>query len=269
MAGFKYTLLGAALGLVGATGVAAAAVPGYTLPEANLRAGPGRDYPFISQVPPGRPAEIFGCVGGWGWCDVDVDGARGWISGRKLQVLDDGRRMGLSYYGPRFGLPVIQFDIGTYWGQYYQGRPFFAEHQRWDHGNWNMGGGYGHPPGIHGAPPILGWHGPDHGPGGSPRPGPAPEPGNGHMSPGGLGHPGDNGPPILRHPDLNNQPRQPDQHGQPPQPVQPGPPIGHDHPGGQDQHPHGPSGTATPPDRGHADHAPGGDKNKDTTPPGH
>jgi uncharacterized protein YraI len=175
------------LGLFGLAAAAAAAVPGYTLPEANLRAGPGRDYPLISLVPPGRPAEIFGCVGGYGWCDVEVDGARGFISGRKLQVLYRSRRVDLSYYGPRLELPVVQFDIGTYWGQYYPNRPFYAERFRWQHGpdvihsygapppRPEQNHGYAPPPprpepehGItdynHPAPPVRPAHSDDHEP---------------------------------------------------------------------------------------------------------
>jgi uncharacterized protein YraI len=184
-------LAGTALGLFGLTAAALAAVPGYTLPEANLRAGPGRDYPLISLVPPGRPTEIFGCVGGYGWCDVEVDGVRGFISGRKLQVMYRDRRVGLSYYGPRLELPIIQFDVGTYWGQYYQGRPFYAERFRWQHGPVIEHGypgphpdydhGYGQPPhpepdhgvndynhpGLPARPPVD--HGYDHA---EPAPGP-------------------------------------------------------------------------------------------------
>jgi uncharacterized protein YraI len=141
MARLTLTLAGTALGLFGLIGTAAADVPGYTLPHANLRAGPGRDYPLISLVPPGQPTQIFGCVDGWGWCDVAVDGMRGWISDTRLQVLYDNRRVGLSYYAPRLALPVIQFDIGTYWGQYYQGRPFYADRDRWE-----RGGHFGGPP---------------------------------------------------------------------------------------------------------------------------
>ena len=51
------------MGLLGASGAVQAQVPGYTLPQANLRAGPSRDFPLISQIPPGQPVELFGCVG--------------------------------------------------------------------------------------------------------------------------------------------------------------------------------------------------------------
>jgi uncharacterized protein YraI len=184
----------AAIGVFGLATAATAATQGYTAPEANLRAGPGRDYPLISQIPPNQPTYIHGCLGGWGWCDVSVDGMRGWIAGRKLRVFYDNRRIDLPNYAPRFGLPIIQFDIGTYWGQYYRGRPFYAEGNRWagpggfhpegrpgdhyDHGEHydrnDNNGHFGHPqpgPPGHPMPQDRGGHAgptagePGHGPG--------------------------------------------------------------------------------------------------------
>jgi uncharacterized protein YraI len=237
------SLAGAALGLFGLSAAALAAVPGTTLPEANLRAGPGRDYPLISLVPPGRPTEIFGCVGGYGWCDVAVDGMRGFISGRKLQVLYRDRRVDLSYYGPRLELPVIQFDIGAYWGRYYPGRPFYAERFRWEHGP-DIGHGFPPPPhpepehGFndynHPAPPVHPQD--DHGYGhsdGAPAPGPAdhdrrpspPPPESDHHTPAAPGpsHPAPNAPPPgAPHPAPPTDQTHPDHnHDHPPAPGQP------------------------------------------------
>ena len=135
MARMRLGFAGTALGLIGLLGVnqpAQAQVPAYTLPQANLRAGPSRDFPLISLIPPGQPVELYGCVGGYGWCDVEVAGLRGWLSGQKLQVLYENRRVGLSDYAPRLALPVIAFSIGDYWGQYYQGRPFYGDRERWE-----------------------------------------------------------------------------------------------------------------------------------------
>jgi uncharacterized protein YraI len=240
-------LAGTALGLFGLVGAAAAQTPGYTLPQANLRAGPGRDYPLISLVPPGQPTQIFGCESGWGWCDVAVDGMRGWVSGRKLQILYHNRRVGLSYYAPRLALPVIQFNIGTYWGQYYQGRPFYAEHNRWDHGQWDQahwdhGNGHNdynnpgppHPPGFQGAPGYGEGHPM---PSAEPRPplGRPDEPGHPMPQPGGPG-PGltrapdqaapDHVRPTEMRPEAEPARTGPDTHARPP--TAPGPTEHHD-----------------------------------------
>ena len=61
------------VGLAG-FGAAAWAAPGVVVSPANLRAGPGPDYPLVAGLAPGTQAEIFGCESGWGWCDVGLDG---------------------------------------------------------------------------------------------------------------------------------------------------------------------------------------------------
>ena len=115
------TLAGAAVAICAVAG-SALAVPAYTATGVNLRAGPGAGYPAVSYIPPGVPAEVFGCLGGWSWCDVGVDGQRGWVPGGRLDV-DDGPRRGLlPEYAPVIGLPLITFDFGSYWGRYYRDR---------------------------------------------------------------------------------------------------------------------------------------------------
>jgi uncharacterized protein YraI len=45
----------------------------------NLRAGPARDYPVVSQLPGGAPVTVMGCVAGYTWCDVALPNLRGWV----------------------------------------------------------------------------------------------------------------------------------------------------------------------------------------------
>ncbi len=144
-------LLGAVLAAsLGLTGAAQAQQPAYTGEDVNLRAGPGRAFPLISLIPPHRPAEIFGCVDEWGWCDVALDGLRGWVAGNKLRVPYEDTYVWLPQFAPRLGVPVIGFDFDTYWDSYYRGRPFFVERDRYrryappEHGPER--GGYGGPP---------------------------------------------------------------------------------------------------------------------------
>jgi len=40
---------------------AALAQTAYTVREANVRAGPERDYPVVTRLPAGTPIEVTGC----------------------------------------------------------------------------------------------------------------------------------------------------------------------------------------------------------------
>ena len=175
-------------GLVSAVGVAvlsmcwteaARAAPGVLVEGLNLRAGPDVDYPAIAQLPPGTQADIFGCLPGWTWCDIAVNGPggglRGWAAGPGLQVLYNNEPGYLPQYGAYLGLPLVGFSIDNYWGRYYRGEPWYGSEGRWRGRNygggpaWNGGprGGprdYGRPGEGRGGPPA-GYRGPEaHGP---------------------------------------------------------------------------------------------------------
>ncbi len=165
--------------------MAADAAPGVVTQNINLRAGPGIDYPLVAQLPAGTPAEIFGCLQGWGWCDVAIQDARGWAAGAGLQLLYDDRPEPLVNYGAVIGIPLVGFDVDSYWGRHYRGRPWYH-----DVGRWRGEGQHGGPPGglpgrFRGQPGVAHPVGPaafqDHapGPGREPEPGRPPEPGRG------------------------------------------------------------------------------------------
>ena len=113
-------------------GAALAAVTGIATTDVNLRAGPSTRYPAVDVVQGGDNVRVFGCLSDRSWCDVAYAGQRGWMSSNYLAYLRGGQR----YVGPRFvttvGAPVISFSIGTYWDNYYRGRPFYRERARWD-----------------------------------------------------------------------------------------------------------------------------------------
>ena len=110
--------------------LAAQAGTGQALKWVNLRAGPARDYPLIAQFPPGSVLDIQGCTAGYGWCDViGPSGARGWIYAGN--IADSTRDTPLLGYGASFGIPVIGFMIGDYWGSYYQNRPWYGRQEQW------------------------------------------------------------------------------------------------------------------------------------------
>jgi len=113
--------------------------PGYTTSTVNLRAGPDTDYPSIGVLPPGLEVSIEGCIDGWAWCDVIVDGDRGWVAGDFLQYEYESRRVLVRDYGSRAGIPIVTFALGTYWDRYYHDSRYtwYGDRDRWSH--WSHG----------------------------------------------------------------------------------------------------------------------------------
>jgi uncharacterized protein YraI len=173
----------------------------YTAKPMNVRAGPNRDYPLVAQVDAGTPLDVHGCLDGWSWCDVSFDGNRGWMYGGGIDFAYNGGRVPLYSYGPQVGLPIITFSLGTYWGQYYRGRPWYGQRNTWAHRNF--------PPPARLTGPARG--GPQPGPRAThSRPGPmthsrAPAPARsggemrGHAAPQGHAAPEGRGPPKGGH----------------------------------------------------------------------
>lgn len=110
----------------------ATARPAYTVEPMRIHAGPGPDYPLIVVVPPGLGLEVAGCLRGYQWCDVIApDGLRGWAWSGALSFSWNGPPLPVIEYGPSFGIPLISFVIGDYWGRYYRDRPWYDTHRHW------------------------------------------------------------------------------------------------------------------------------------------
>ena len=235
--------MGVGFGLLLGVAVPALAAPGFATGNVNLRAGPGTGYPQVVVVPNGAPVEIFGCLQGYGWCDVGFNGVRGWVSSGYLQYLYEGRRVPFTQYYGRAGVPVVGFTFGDYWGEHYRDRPWFADRDRW-----------GGPPPR--GPRGLGWdRGGPPGPGFDPARGGRPDwdrgPGRGPEFRGGP----DRGPEFRGGPDRAAE-RGPDRG---PVPEFRGGPGG---PGG------GERGPRPGEDRGRGDHGPGDNRGPPGGPPG-
>lgn len=119
-------LLLASLGL-------ASAQDAYTTRPMNLRAGPNREYPLVAQLDAGAPLDVHGCLDDWSWCDVSFEDDRGWIYAGGVSFVYQGQRVPLYSYGPHLGLPIIAFSLTAYWGNYYRGRPWYAQRDTWSH----------------------------------------------------------------------------------------------------------------------------------------
>ena len=111
---------------LGLTSVATAAA-GYVTADVNLRAGPSTGYPVVVTLPAGDDVEIFGCLSGYSWCDIDWNGYRGWVSSLYLESIYEDRRVEIIYAAP----PIISFTFYDYWDTYYRGRPFYRYRDRY------------------------------------------------------------------------------------------------------------------------------------------
>ena len=116
-------------------GVSTAAVAqnAFTSRPLNVRAGPDRAYPLVARVGPGTPVNVNGCLNDWSWCDVSFDGNRGWAYAPALNYVYQGQQVPLYSYAPALGIPVVTFSLGTYWNQYYRGRPWYGQRTMWMH----------------------------------------------------------------------------------------------------------------------------------------
>ena len=92
----------------------AAAVPGFTTGNVNVRTGPGTQYLAITTAPAGSGVDILGCMAGRSWCDIVLGNLRGWVSGRYVQ---EGGAVVQQYVVPRYVAPspVVSFSFGRTW----------------------------------------------------------------------------------------------------------------------------------------------------------
>lgn len=98
-----------------------------------LRAGPDPGYPRVMLIPAGSYVAVQGCLDDWSWCDVAVDGYRGWVAASYLQYDWYGQPVYLTNYGMRIGIPIVSFVFSNYWGNYYRHRPWYRDRDRWRH----------------------------------------------------------------------------------------------------------------------------------------
>ncbi len=111
---------------------AADAASGYTVSPTEMRAGPDYDYPIVRTIRNDRRVDIYGCLNDWSFCDVGYRADRGWVRGDDLVVDYRSRRTRIVDAGPYVGIGFLSFSFGSYWDNYYRGRPFYRERGRWE-----------------------------------------------------------------------------------------------------------------------------------------
>jgi len=142
--------------LIAAPSLAEAAVRGFATANVNMRSGPSTGYPAVTVIPVGAPVTINGCMSSVNWCDVSFAGGRGWVSGNYVQASYQSRRVYVApdYY-PRLGIPLVTFDVDTYWGRYYRDRDFYRERDRWRRFTFEPGRNPPPPPPPRWEPPRV------------------------------------------------------------------------------------------------------------------
>jgi hypothetical protein len=87
---------------------------------------------MVDRIPGGSHVNIHGCVRGDAWCDVSWAGDRGWVSSRYLESLYRNRYVYVPDYINVIDLPIVPFEIGSYWSTYYAGRPWYHRRAYWE-----------------------------------------------------------------------------------------------------------------------------------------
>ncbi|MGF7163673.1 uncharacterized protein YraI, partial [Rhodoligotrophos appendicifer] len=103
----------------------------FTTADLNLRAGPDPSFPVVTAIPAQQSVIFHGCLQGRSWCDVTFDGARGWAYGRYLAYQTTDVRAVIPEAPSTVEVPTVTYDTATYWDEYYQDRPFYAQRGQW------------------------------------------------------------------------------------------------------------------------------------------
>src|SRR5262245_14628769 len=117
--------------------VAANAAQGFIVSQTELKAGPDDQFPTVIEVSAGAEVDVFGCLSGNSWCDVSFQQDRGWVSGQDLEVLFESKRVKIVEV-TTVVVPVVTFEVRTYWTQYYSSKPFFKDRDRFASININI-----------------------------------------------------------------------------------------------------------------------------------
>ncbi|GAW42257.1 Bacterial SH3 domain protein [Brevundimonas sp. SH203] len=126
----------------------AASIDGYSVGNLNIRSGPSVRFPPVGVLGAGTVMTVHGCVSHYRWCDVSASGVRGWAPGGQIQIVDEERGVYLPSRAGAMQIPLITFQIESYWRDHYRDYDFYGDYDDWDHYQWEDDGP---PPGWHDA----------------------------------------------------------------------------------------------------------------------
>ncbi|WP_331371764.1 DUF1236 domain-containing protein [Sinorhizobium chiapasense] len=103
----------AAAGLMLAAGISTtyAAMSAIAVTDLNIRAGPGPQYPTIGLVARGGAAILDGCIQGSNWCQVSVNGVRGWAYARYLTTDLGGSAVVVEQRRTELAIPSVTYQV--------------------------------------------------------------------------------------------------------------------------------------------------------------
>jgi uncharacterized protein YraI len=169
----------------------------------HLRAGPDIFYPAVMILPPGAGVQVFGCMQGFGWCDVQFGLNRGWVDAAFLQAVGPAGPVLIASSPAMVGVPVVTFSFNNYWNTWYGGQPWFAR-RAFYYNHWNRFPSGRPPPIYRPRPPPPVFRPP---PGRPPSVRPPPQrPPPTTRPPSGGRPPGANQPPPGNRPPASNRP---------------------------------------------------------------
>jgi uncharacterized protein YraI len=123
----------------------------FTARDANVRAGPEREYPLVAWLPVGSVVEVMSCTPDFRWCDVRWEAGRGYVyAGLLGYVYGDGWVV-VRDAGPYLGLPVLGFNVQYYWTTWYWDRPWYPQWPAWSARPPH----YRPPPPMHRPPTVI------------------------------------------------------------------------------------------------------------------
>lgn len=100
--------------------------------RANLYAGPSDDFPRVAVVPAKRTVQVYGCLPGREWCDVWVNGSRGWIESDNLVYWRNNRASDVRRYDSWYNFPTLTFSLGSYWDTNYRRQAWYGDRDHYD-----------------------------------------------------------------------------------------------------------------------------------------
>lgn len=114
---------------------ASAQAPAVTAPHrVDVRAGPDGAYPIVAVLPPRAEVEIYGCLEGYGWCDVGFGIDRGWIQSGNLRYYYQSRYVPFAGVATIVGIGLTGFFFDDYWHNHYRERNWYSDRDRWHRG---------------------------------------------------------------------------------------------------------------------------------------
>lgn len=114
----------------------AADLAGYAGVNLKIRSGPSVRFPTVAILAAGSDLNIHGCLARYTWCDVSAAGVRGWVSGALIQFAYEARRVYVPARPALVEIPILTFNLSSYWDDYYRDRDFYGERDHWSDYHW-------------------------------------------------------------------------------------------------------------------------------------